>query len=137
MMIQRCTNPLMNVYRRYGGRGIRVCDRWMTPDNFFADMGRKPTPAHSLDRIDSNGNYEPGNCRWATAKEQGRNTSRNHFLTFNGETRCVAEWEDHLGFKQGTIKSRVQRGWTIEQSLTLPRFATPYRGPRGPYRKRR
>lgn len=76
-MKMRCNNPLHNRYQRYGGRGITVCERWNEFPNFFEDMGPKPSPKHSLDRIDNSGNYEPGNCRWATVKQQNNNRSSN------------------------------------------------------------
>lgn len=72
-MVQRCTNPRLLRFKDYGGRGITVCDRWRTVGNFLADMGPRPSPDHSLDRIDNNGNYEPGNCRWSTRSEQTLN----------------------------------------------------------------
>ena len=75
-MKERCRNPKHNRFHRYGGRGIRVCDRWLDSyENFLADMGRKPSPTHSVDRIDNDGHYEPGNCRWATDAEQRANRS--------------------------------------------------------------
>ena len=73
LMRQRCENPSCNVYKYYGGRGIKVCDRWQTYINFLADMGRRPGKGYSIDRINNDGNYEPGNCRWATRSEQVRN----------------------------------------------------------------
>lgn len=85
-MIQRCENPKDKGYRNYGGRGIRVCDRWHSFINFIADMGNRPSDKHQLDRKNNDGNYEPSNCRWATKLENNANTRRNVFLTVNGET---------------------------------------------------
>ncbi|HVI27483.1 hypothetical protein [Hansschlegelia sp.] len=85
-MKDRCLNPNNREYARYGARGIRVCDRWLRFENFIADMGMRPSPHHSLDRIDPNGDYEPGNCRWATALTQGRNTRRALKLVVNGKS---------------------------------------------------
>ena len=90
-MFQRCDNPKCKSYPRYGGRGIEICDRWYDFANFIEDMGERP-PGTSLDRIDNDGNYEPGNCRWATPKEQAQNMSTNINITIGGQTKCLAEW---------------------------------------------
>jgi hypothetical protein len=96
-MISRCTNPRKKDYPNYLGRGIEVCERWHSFENFLADMGYKPSPEHTLDRIDNNGNYEPSNCRWATRKEQNRNSRWNRYLIFDGISKCIAEWAEILG----------------------------------------
>jgi hypothetical protein len=80
-MIERCENPKREKYKYYGGRGISVCDRWHKFENFYADMGDKPSPKHTIDRIDVNGNYEPSNCRWATWKEQAANKRKKELVT--------------------------------------------------------
>lgn len=109
-MITRCENPNVQGFENYGGRGIRVCDRWRNDfAAFLADMGRRPSPTHSIDRIDVNGNYEPSNCRWATKKEQARNKRNNRLITINGETRCVAEWAERLGCKPAVVVYRYGR----------------------------
>ena len=103
-MIQRCYNPRRTRYPMYGGRGITVCQRWRESfEAFLKDMGTSPSPRHSIDRIDNNGNYEPGNLRWATAKEQSRNQRRNRVLTYQGETLCIAEWAERLGVAYATL----------------------------------
>lgn len=91
-MINRCNNPKATGYERYGGRGIKVCDRWLELENFLADMGEPPSPQHSLDRINNDGNYEPENCQWKTIKEQNRNKKSNHLITIDGETKLLIEW---------------------------------------------
>ena len=119
-MRRRCNNPNDEKYPRYGGRGIKVCERWNSFENFIEDMGRRPGPEYSIDRIDNNGNYEPGNCRWATSKEQSRNTVQNRFLEFNDEVFCVTDWAIKVDITRGVLHSRLERGWTIEKALTTP-----------------
>ena len=117
-VINRCTNPNFNDYRNYGGRGIQMCERWRTSfANFAADMGGCPK-GMSIDRIDNNGHYEPGNCRWATRKEQARNMRKNRLLTLNGVTRCVAEWVEITGLPHKVITYRHKKGWSDEKTLT-------------------
>lgn len=118
-MKQRCSNTNASGYAYYGGRGIKVCDEWRDPDNFF-HWAKSSGYANNLtlDRIDANGNYEPSNCRWATVKQQGNNRRSNRRLTFNGETHSVQEWADITGLSRSTIRGRMNRGWTIEEALT-------------------
>lgn len=121
MMKNRCLNARSADYPEYGGRGITVCDRWMSFENFLADMGLRPSKAHSLDRYpNQNGNYEPGNCRWATGKQQSRNTRRNRIIEYNGQKKTVVEWEELYGHPHNTIYQRRKRGWSIERSITTP-----------------
>lgn len=121
-MIRRCENPREAHYACYGGRGIRVCERWRkNVAAFLEDMGPRPSPAHSLDRIDVNGHYEPGNCRWATMREQQRNRRSNRMLTFRGETRCIVEWAELAGISATMLSSRLNRGWDPERALVEPR----------------
>jgi len=121
-MKRRCYNPNVVSYPRYGGRGIKVCDRWCNSfEAFYEDMGPRLSPSHSLDRIDNDGDYEPGNVRWTTPIEQARNTCRNHLITFNGDTLTLAEWSERTGIDAGTILARLdQYGWSVEQALTTP-----------------
>lgn len=117
-MWNRCTNPRNRNWKNYGGRGIKVCDRWSDYSTFLVDMGRKPTATHTLDRKDNDGNYEPGNCRWATPVEQQTNTRRpSVFITIDGETKRQSEWGALTGASTGTIASRLKRGAPPELAI--------------------
>ena len=127
-MSDRCYRSESQYFHHYGGRGITVCDRWRNSfENFLADMGPKPTPKHSIDRIDVNGNYEPGNCRWATQTEQMRNTRVNRLIEFDGQAKCAAEWSEAVGIDASAIKARIGKGMTPADALTLlPDKTRPY-----------
>lgn len=117
-MVQRCSNPSAVGYENYGGRGIQVCERWLKFENFYADMGPRPDGL-SLDRIDNNKGYEPGNCRWATKVEQANNKRSNRLLTHLGKTQTVAEWSRELGLRSGTIRQRIDvYGWSVSSALS-------------------
>lgn len=117
-MRSRCDNQNHTTFNNYGGRGIGVCSRWITFKNFLADMGKRPE-GMTLERIDNDGNYEPSNCKWATQKEQHRNTRHNRMITYQGETKCMAEWAEDVRLKYDTLRNRIDRyGWTIERALT-------------------
>lgn len=103
---------------RYIGRGITCCKRWQSYDNFLADMGRKPSAQHSLDRIDNDKGYSPKNCRWATKSEQIRNSTRTRMITFKGKTLCVTDWAAELGIPYGTLTARLSRGKSISEAFS-------------------
>lgn len=111
---KRCFNVKDKYYPRYGGRGIKICDRWLTFSNFAEDMGERP-PGTTIDRINNDGDYEPGNCRWATIQEQCLNRSTNHKLTINGETYCLIEWSRRTGISPEVLKTRKKAGYTDEE----------------------
>lgn len=118
-MIERCHNPNNRSYRLYGARGISVCPRWRERvRNWYEDMWPRPSGAHSMDRIDNDGNYEPGNVRWATTKEQNRNKRTNRRIEFNGDALILAEWAEKLGLNEDTLKWRLKHGWDLERALT-------------------
>lgn len=120
-MRDRCFNPNSEYSAEYAGRGIIVCQRWNESfSDFFADMGARPSPSHTIDRIDNDGNYEPGNCRWATKREQANNRRSNRRLTFMGVTCGVSEWADRQGLGRSTVEWRIKRGWSVERALTTP-----------------
>lgn len=120
-MRRRCSDPSRKSFPRYGGRGISVCDRWIRSfEAFLADMGERPEGT-TLDRIDKDGNYEPGNCRWATPVEQSRNRSSNRYVDCDGNTVSLAEYCDRKGFDYILIRDRVcGLGWTLERAVSEP-----------------
>jgi hypothetical protein len=118
-MKNRCNSRSNTAYRHYGGRGIKVCDRWMSFKAFLEDMG-EPPPGGTIDRINNDGNYAPGNCRWLTMKGQANNKRQNLRVEFRGKTQTLGEWCDELGLKYNTILCRLRRGWLPEKALTEP-----------------
>lgn len=120
----RCRNPRNPAFKHYGGRGIQVCARWKSFALFLEDMGKRPSPEHTIERIDHNGNYEPGNCRWATMKEQARNRRNNTFLSFKGETKCISEWAESMGVSSDLLYGRLKLGFPIWKVLTNRNLAS-------------
>lgn len=119
-MLNRCYNKNNIHYDRYGGRGITVCDRWHKFDNFYHDMRDKPE-GMTLERIDNDKGYSPDNCRWASVKEQANNRKTNVYITYNGRTQTISEWESELGFKHGTLWMRVNKyGWSEKKAIETP-----------------
>lgn len=127
-MLQRCTNSRLRIYQYYGGRGISVCERWKDFSAFYADMGERPSPQHSLDRINNDGNYEPGNVRWSLsiqqrgnqrpfASQNGRHRT-NRLITAFGETLHLKEWVRRTAINRHTITSRLKHGWSAERALS-------------------
>lgn len=120
-MKKRCLNKTSTHYRHYGGRGITIFQPWVSSfERFVMDVGRAPSDTHEFDRIDNNGNYEPGNVRWATRTEQMRNMRRNRVITFRGESLTISGWTERLGLGYSIIGCRLRRGWSIERALTTP-----------------
>lgn len=118
---RRCFNQNEKCYPNYGGRGITMCDRWANSfEAFLDDMGKRPSDKHQIDRIDNDGDYAPGNCRWATRKYQCRNRRSSRTITHNGQTRTLAEWQEITGIGWSTIKHRVEHGWPVDLALTTP-----------------
>lgn len=115
-MRERCNNPNHPDAHSYSGRGIRVCSRWDSFENFLADMGERPA-GMTLERVDGAKNYEPSNCRWATRREQARNTRRNRYITHEGETLILADWSRRLGIDAGTLRREWLRNGSLGPSI--------------------
>ena len=121
-MKRRCFDRSHESYDRYGGRGITVCEAWVHSfDAFYHDVGPRPGPEYSLDRYpDNNGNYQPGNVRWATRTEQMRNTRHNRILTFQGQSRTMVEWAEIIGIAGETLRLRLTERGSVERTLAEP-----------------
>ena len=119
-MRKRCRDPEFKSYHLYGGKGIKVCERWDNFENFLADMGPKPGPKYSIERLDGSKGYSPENCVWADWKTQARNRTNNHTLTFHGQTKTIMEWSEIKGWPHTALYKRVQLGWSDERILSEP-----------------
>lgn len=121
-MRTRCRNEKSVSYPRYGGRGITVCTRWEESfEAFLADMGPKPTPGHSIERLNSRDHYAPGNCRWATSHDQARNTRRTIFVEREGRRACLKDVCSELGVPYARVVQRLRLGWPMDRALSEPR----------------
>lgn len=118
-MKRRCLNPNNKSYKNYGGRGIKVCERWMEYKNFLEDMGEPPR-GYSLDRIDNNKGYSPDNCRWADIYTQRNNTRVNRMVTYKGKTLTTAQWAKIYSIPRKTIAYRLGRGWDLDKVFNTP-----------------
>jgi len=118
-MLRRCYDEKDKSFRDYGARGVTVCDRWKDSfESFFADMGKRPSKLHSLDRIDNSMGYSPENCRWATRLEQNNNTRRNRPITYKGRTQGVYQWAEELGLPRMTLYNRIYTlGWEMDRAM--------------------
>ena len=120
-MRKRCLSPGDPAYPQYGGRGIKVCERWNRFEHFLADMGPKPSPSHSIDRMRNDGSYEPGNCRWATKKEQAENRGSVHKVQLGNEIVTATEAAKRVGLPAGALQARLRRGWSVQRALSEPK----------------
>lgn len=124
-MIQRCTLPAHKSYKNYGGRGIKVCRRWLRLRNFITDMGVRPE-GMSLERVDNNNGYNPRNCRWASHKDQSNNKRTCKYLTYRGRRQTISQWAEELNISRRTLDSRIRHGWSIRDAITKkPHHAPP------------
>ena len=117
-MLNRCYNPKVKFFERYGGRGIAVCDTWKNSfETFLKDVGLRPSNAHSLSRIDNDKGYFPDNVRWETVKEQARNRRSNRLIEVDGKTLCLKAWSDISGIGRTTIRRRLDLGWSPKEAI--------------------
>ena len=120
-MLKRCLSPQNREFVNYGGRGITVCERWRNSFALFAaDMGPRPSPQHQIDRVNNDGNYEPSNVRWATPRQQGRNTRVNRKVVFNGEEMCATAFAEQVGLTVATVFGRLNDGWSVDRIAATP-----------------
>lgn len=125
-MIERCGNPNSEFYYRYGGRGIKVCERWLKFENFLEDMGERPAGL-TIERVDNDLGYFKENCRWADRTEQANNRRSNRYLTLNGETKSLSEWAKFVGVNPSTISCRLKNGWPIRDAISIPVLRNKFR----------
>lgn len=133
-MLTRCRNRKASDYRSYGGRGIQVCERWLTFAHFLADMGMPPTDNHSIERENNNGNYEPGNCVWLPVVEQAWNRRSSLFLEANGERLTASQWDRRMGYSRGTVAKRFRHGFSVSDAIFKPinkSFSRPQKTQKG------
>lgn len=123
-MVQRCTNANDAGYKNYGGRGITVCERWGKFENFFADMGARPSDQHSIDRDDNEKGYSPENCAWVDRNTQARNKRNNRFIVCGDDRKTLAEWAHICGVNHSTIIARIKSGWDICRAVKAPKNST-------------
>lgn len=119
-MISRCCNKNDYRFKRHGGRGIKVCDRWMKFENFYEGMGSVPFQGAELDRIDNDKCYEPENCRWVTSKQNNNNRSSCCYIEHGGAVQTVTQWVEQIGINPATLRVRLEAGWPVEKALTQP-----------------
>lgn len=123
-MKDRCYNAKSEEYPRYGERGITVCDRWLESfENFYADMGDKPSPELTLERVDNNAGYSPENCIWATEHQQKMNRRVTVYLTYDGVTKTLVEWCEEKDLDQPLVRSRIKQGWSVARAFYEPRYS--------------
>lgn len=121
-MKARCNTPTATGYKNYGGRGIKVCDRWNRSfDNFLVDMGRRPDGGYSIERLNHNDNYTPENCKWILMTEQGKNKSNNRLITYGGKTQIISLWARELGMSHQTLTNRLNLyRWPVSRAFETP-----------------